>query len=270
MHTHNANIPTKVAPVLSTVPPVSHLDRLPSPSNHTTFRLSNMTHMLQFRGTLPSNAREPPYVIFGIMGRAVPSEDLDIPLNMVVHFAPKLKDWMCSARSTLPQTIRYLKLHKPFVGINIPIALSAPAFMFIIKRMLYQLGVFPRGQPNVLSTRIPDITGAIQILRAWYALQLPKEGSRSLETHLFCQIMIGQPLSLADMQTLWALYPKDSLILKEMAKNHLQWTIDNGYHLDGRGSVSEWICADPQRHQLFANMALMVRPADREEVSKFL
>lgn len=209
-----------------------------------------MSYMIDFPPhCLPADIRSPPYVIFGIQGEDVSSElPSNIPLTMVLHFAPKMKTWVFPLPTRLTPFVWRLVLWKPFVGINILEPISAAALLFIVNRMLQTAGLAWQ-KDNFYS--YPGIVFSVDVLKAWRVLELPPSGIQSLETHLLSRCMMGPPVMLKDIQGLWSAFPVTSPILREMAHNFIRAHVNFEYALEETNAIKNWIRGTKERRDFF-------------------
>jgi hypothetical protein len=209
-----------------------------------------MSYMLSFPpGPLPPDIRSPPYVKFSIQDKDVsdsfPSE---IPLAMVLHFAPKLKQWMLPAPERLPQWAKYLSLRKPYVGINIREPIIAKSLLFILNRML-QVSGLPTPGGNFDST--PNIVHGASIMKAWRTLELPEAGCKSLERHLEMKLMLGDAVTLEEMVALWDAFAVPSPVLGKMVENFIRAHEGIGYTPNISREMYSWIRGNKERKKFF-------------------
>jgi hypothetical protein len=209
--------------------------------------------MLEFpRRPFPADIRSPPYVSFAIKNEYVPTSYLpfDIPLAMVLHFAPKTKIWLVQPPTDLPKSIKYLLLRKPIVGINIPHDISRGALATIIKRMLQLVGLTNRKED--FQVYPPSIIKQMKVMEAWKALDLPADGLRCLETHLLTRLALGDAVLFPEIRVLWDRFPRSSLILHEMAHNFIRSYINGQYSPDEGKMITMWIQAEKERMNFFS------------------
>ena len=173
----------------------------------------------------------------------------NLSLAMILHFVPKMKAWIVPPPTAMPPPIKRFALRKPFVGINIPEHIDKDALLFIINRLLQLSGriVGPdQFNPNLI------LSVAINVVRAWQLLELPKEGIEGLETHILMRLMLGSAVSLAEMKALWNTYSTTSNILIETARNFIREHIEVGYSDKDYAKIWKWIGSNNERKKFFA------------------
>jgi hypothetical protein len=142
-----------------------------------------MAYLLEFPpNTLPDGVCVPPYVIFGIGGRSVvdklPSR---IPLKAILHFVPKLAEWVLPAPEDLPSEIAKSVLRTPYVGLNIPLDVGVASLQRIILKILQSSGMaVPKHQLQLP----PPIITSISIRKTWLLFGLPRARLDGLLIHL--------------------------------------------------------------------------------------
>jgi hypothetical protein len=208
--------------------------------------------MLQFplHSPLPAAARSPPYVLFGI-------HDVDcffdlpprIPLALVLHLAPKLRQYILP-ESKLSTATR-LALHKPYVGINIFANLDIVGLAWIVARMLQVAGM---PVDNEVFLTQPSIQSSISIHKAWMALELPLPGIQGLHAHLHAKLMLGDPVNLREIKALWSTFPTSSPLVLEMGLNFIRSHINFGYTHSEFSAIRHWYLAARERCDFFRSL----------------
>ncbi|KAF2855266.1 hypothetical protein T440DRAFT_539454 [Plenodomus tracheiphilus IPT5] len=182
-----------------------------------------MSNLLEFPPSkIPYNARSPPYVIFAIWNENIAQQlPPQIPLNTVLHFIPKLKDWLLPAPTTrnLPQTLAWQSLRTPYIGINI---LSDNITAIGLKWMARQKqDRSSPSDPTTLFLTPPSLIIAVSIYRTWTALELPPAGVANLLLYMQSQLTIGSPISSYEMNLIWSFLPHDCIIVRKTGLNPL-------------------------------------------------
>jgi hypothetical protein len=206
-----------------------------------------MAFLLQFPpSTLPDNIREPPYVIFGINGTSV-REKLPkrIPLNAVLHFVPKLAQYVLPEPQDLPPE---LALEAPHVGIDIHLDVTVGSFHRVILKVLEAAGMFV---PQERLQLAPTTIASVAIRKTWLLLELPPAGLDAILIHLQTQLMTGPPVRLNEMKMLWNGFPADSMMIRLMAVNYMQSYVANHYPSSEFKAMRMWSLDDPERWNVF-------------------
>lgn len=212
-----------------------------------------MSYMLEFKtqGPLPAGSRSPPFVLFGINNtdhfHSLPPK---IPLDLVLHLAPSLCQYVLPAPSLTPSG-KYLALRTPYTGINILADIDIVGLKWIVNRML-QVGGLP-----ILSTMVlanPNICTCIAIHKAWLALDLPVAGLQGLHLHMQCALSMGDAVTLEDMNAVWETFPMGSPLVKEMGLNFIRSHLDFCYTHTEFGQIRRWYLADRVRYEYFKNL----------------
>lgn len=208
--------------------------------------------MLQFPPRpLPANVDSSPRVLFKINGKNV-FFDLppEIPLALVLHFAPKLRQWIMPPRK-LSETELRLSLLLPVEAINILADIDAIGLRWIINRML-QLGGRPLNKDAFLTQ--PNFLTSTSIYKAWIALELANSGIQALLAHIYSNLMLDDPVTLQDMRALWSAFPATSAIIHEMGLNFIRSHIDDAYTHEEFHSVRCWLLETQERWQFFKSL----------------
>lgn len=211
-----------------------------------------MSYAIQFPPRpLPANFNSAPHAMFAIHGKpfTFPDVEIDIPLSLVLHFAPKLNEWLLEPPHT-SQYSNYVEAHlKPVVGINIQADIPAEGLFFIVKRMLQCAGISLQRQ--LFGANPSSTLRAVHILKAWQVLELPKAGALGVETHILMQMMMGPPVTAVEIILLWGACPVMSPIIREMAQNYIRNFIDCMYPENESSFIQDWIEADQARRNFF-------------------
>ncbi|KAF2266096.1 hypothetical protein CC78DRAFT_542806 [Lojkania enalia] len=213
-----------------------------------------MAYLLKFPpSTRPQNLLSEPFVVFGIQGinifTSLPSR---IPMAMVLHYAPKLRTWVLPPPENLPKKVAADALRTPLVGINILEPIAIDGLLWIINKMLQVSGA-PLTDPLFFNVQ-PDICASVRILQAWKTLEIAPAGADGLRIHLTACVMMGPPVTLEELKTVWESFEKDSAIAKETAQNFYRNTIEMEYtHLQAK-AFREYITADRERRKFFKSL----------------
>ncbi|KAL6702730.1 hypothetical protein ACN47E_001012 [Coniothyrium glycines] len=215
-----------------------------------------MSYLLDFPKTpLPHNARSPPYVIFGINGIDVASTlPLQIPLNAVIHFVPKLKQFVLPAPaiSSLPRHIARLALLKPCVGIDIILeGVDKIGLEWIVLRILQLCGVAPSSSLFKIQ---PGLISCVSIHKTWQALELPPAGIANLYTRIQFRLMLGPAVKLHEMEGLWGTFGDQSDITREMALNFIRFHGNKEYTRSESIEIQDWYLQNGTRRHYFKNL----------------
>ncbi|KAF2655691.1 hypothetical protein K491DRAFT_715985 [Lophiostoma macrostomum CBS 122681] len=220
-----------------------------------------MSYTLQFPPVpLPGNIRSLPHVLIAIQGRDVAAElPPNIPLAMLLHFAPKVRHWI------LPP----LEAFGPeYVGINILRPMSARGLSYIVNRMCQLVGL-PR--PNF--DTCPKIMETTQIIEAWGLLELPVTGIESLKTHLVMRLMFGEPIRCIELRVMGAVFPTTSTIMREAAHNFIRSHRGSCYLSSGSNkfgefhAIQDWIKEDKVRVAFFRELNQQYQLQDQGKTS---
>ncbi|KAF1363930.1 hypothetical protein EJ07DRAFT_51404, partial [Lizonia empirigonia] len=215
-----------------------------------------MSHILEFPPVpLPPGLNAPPYVVFAICGTDMTSALPPlIPLGLVLHFAPVLQKWVLPAPDPayLPGPVARHALRRSYIGINILAPMDVVGLCWIVTRMLHLGGV--RSVRETFSVQ-PDLTTSLAIHDAWFTLELPVEGLRSLHTHIHAQLMLGSSaISLWDMRILWEAFPHDSDIIRAMGLNFVQAHVDSEYRPHESLEIQTWFRSSPELYTFFLSL----------------
>lgn len=213
-----------------------------------------MSNLLEFPPCkLPYSTRSPPHTVFAISGFEIDNLPPHIPLNMVLHFAPKFRDWLLPAPSAarLPKSLCRLALRKPFTGIDICCdGVTALGLKWVIRTMLQASGL-----AHSLSTfpALPSLRVAVSIYRTWIALELPVAGAANLVTHIQTQLMIGAQVTVWDMDAIWAAFPHHSSVVRTMGMNFIRSYINADYSSAELLAITDW-CLENDERRVFIDL----------------
>ncbi|KAH5316434.1 hypothetical protein HBI11_070220 [Parastagonospora nodorum] len=211
-----------------------------------------MSYLLEFPPTtlpLPDDVRQPPYVIFAInnvsMVEKLPSR---IPLKAVVHFIPKLAQYVLPVPEDLPADVAKGVLRTPYVGIDIALDIGIASFQRIILKVLQSAGMaVPKHQLQLPTTTITSVS----IRKSWLLLELHPAGLDALMIHLQTRLINGPPVTLVEIQALWAHLPSNSEVLRLMAINFVQSQVDFHYHREDFNKIRSWYLMSRERRSVF-------------------
>ena len=216
-----------------------------------------MSHLLQLPrpGHLPSSLRSAPYVVFGINGCLVTASlPPQIPLNLVLHFAPTLRQWVLPPPNLadLPPSDRQQHLHTPCVGIDIHAPIDSEGLRWVIVCMLHHGGCqIPK---EVLGIH-PTLTTSLAIHNTWLALKLPFEGLRALHTHIQAQLLLStDAVSLNDMRLLWNNFPHDGAIIKAMGRRFKTAYARMNYRVRESHEIMAWFSSSPELYEFYLKL----------------
>lgn len=211
-----------------------------------------MAYLLEFPPSmLPADIRTPPYVIFAIMGTSVTQHlPQRIPLSMVLHFAPKLAQWVLPAPENLPPAVAQGTLRTPYVGIDIRLDIGPASLQRIMSKMMQTAGF---AVPKTLFQHKPSLTTSISIRRTWQMLELAPAGLDALLIHIQTTLMTGSPVTVTftEMRELWEHFPAAHVILRLAAINFVQAHIELFYSRDEFVAIRKWYTSDVERHAVF-------------------
>ncbi|OSS48108.1 hypothetical protein B5807_06633 [Epicoccum nigrum] len=216
-----------------------------------------MSHLLQLprSGHLPSNLRSAPYVVFGINGCDVTASlPPQIPLNLVLHFAPNLRQWVLPPPdlAVLPRCDRQQHLHTPCVGIDIRAPIDSEGLHWVIACMLSHGGC--QISKEFFGVH-PDLTTSLAIHNTWLALELPFEGLRVLHTHVQVQLLLStDSVSLHDMRLLWSTFPHDGAVVKAMGKRFKTAYVRMNYRVRESHEIMAWFNSSPELYEFFLGL----------------
>jgi hypothetical protein len=201
-----------------------------------------MSYMMQFPPALfPPKIRSKPYVMFAILGADV-SNSLppNIPAAMVLHFIPKMQEWMLPPPNPDLNSICPQYILSQFVCIDIQVNIHTEALKWIINRMLTLSGL---PQPASTFNIQPGLATSIFILHAWSAFELPTQGVQALRTHLFYTISLC-PVTHAEIKLLAQNMSDESAIICEMIHNVCRNWESGEYSTYGKQLISSVIKED--------------------------
>jgi hypothetical protein len=207
---------------------------------------------------LPPNVNSPPYVLFGINGSECFTDLPDkIPLELVLHFAPRLREWLLPAPTDLPKESVNIEFLTPYIGIDIQhSAVTVDGLSWIIKRMLQLSG---RPVPKeTFDTTTFSLPICLSIHRTWAALDLPPAGLDSLRTHILMRLMFGPPVTLMDMRIIWDSFPHTNSIVREMAVNYMRAHARMLYSHEEYAEKREWSGKSKERRRCFKEWEKLV------------
>jgi hypothetical protein len=209
-----------------------------------------MTYVLEFPpSTLPENIQAPPFVIFGINGCSVVEKlPLRIPLNAILHFIPKLAQWILPAPEDLPPTVAQGALRTPYVGIDIRLDIGIASLQCIILKVLQSAGT---AVPKHQLQHPPPIITSISIRKTWLLLELPKAGLDGLLIHLQTLLMTGPAVTFTEMRELWAAFSSDFDMLRVMTINFVQSHIALLYSHEEFADIRKWYMSTKERYNVF-------------------
>jgi hypothetical protein len=212
-----------------------------------------MSFFLEFPPTspLPAAARKPPYVIFGINDDDVFGDlPAEIPLGLVLHYAPKLKQWVLPTPELSLSATR-MALTKPYVGINILADIRSEALCEILARMLQHAGL---PIDRRLYWVYPAIRLSLAIHHAWLALDLPYAGLANLHTHMASYLTHSPPIMIPEIRALWDTFPTSSLVLHEMGMNFVRSHLAKEYTQPQFSQIRHWYLNTSERCKFFQGL----------------
>lgn len=212
-----------------------------------------MSYMLEFPShPLPPNIRSVPYVLFGINDTdhflELPS---NIPLALVLYFAPKLRQWILPTPELTGISAIGLSLRTPYIGINIIADIDIEGLAWIVARML-QLAGLPMDKKVFLIQ--PPLLTCISIHKAWVALELPERGIQGLHTHMLSTLMLGDPVTPIEIKGIWHNFPTSSPIVHQMGLNFVRSHIEYSYNHKEFASVRLWYLETRERCRFFKSL----------------
>ncbi|KAJ4348054.1 uncharacterized protein N0V89_009426 [Didymosphaeria variabile] len=214
-----------------------------------------MSYMLQFPPSpLPKNVTSPPYVLFGINDLdAFTDLPTNIPLTMVLHFAPALRKWIMPPPELSTAGI-HLSLRTPYVGVNILEDMEVEGLGWIVARMMQIANIKnPPGTYDRYMTT-PSLLVSIAVHKAWLALELPPAGIEALYMHIQTTLMIGPPVTLFDIRALWHNFPVHSPIQREMGLNFVRNYINRVYASSESSAIRHWYLETTERWSFFREL----------------
>ncbi|KAH7392935.1 hypothetical protein BKA66DRAFT_386825, partial [Pyrenochaeta sp. MPI-SDFR-AT-0127] len=204
---------------------------------------------------LPNGIRSPPYVVFGIRGKEIVSElPPRIPLNVVLHFTPKLRQWVLPPPKTtlLPWSIARFALHTPYIGIDIlSDDIEAVGLKWILNRMLQASGCVPPKNQVLLH---PALFISVSIHKTWLALELPISGIQGLDMQIQTRLMFGATVTFAEMIAIWESFPHESNIVRAMGLNFVHSHINLEYTYREFSAVRDWYLQSRERYGFFKSL----------------
>jgi len=169
---------------------------------------------------------------------------------MVVHFAPKVRQWIIPEPDLSKEGI-YTALRTPFVGINIIEDIERQGLEWILSRMMQVAGV---PVSNALFRMQPDLLTSIAIHKAWMRLELPMAGIDALRIHMSSLLMLGDPVTLPEMQGLWVIERPGSAMLKEMGHNFVHSYLSSCYSGTLFTEIRNWYRESKERRTFFIDL----------------
>jgi hypothetical protein len=209
-----------------------------------------MAYLLEFPpSTLPDDIRAPPYVIFGVRGQSVVEQlPRRIPLKAILHFVPKLAQWILPAPENLPLEVVQGVQHTPFVGIDIQLDIGPASFQRIIFKILQSAGLTV---PKHLYQHPPSLITSISIRKTWFLLELPRAGLDGIHIHMQTRLMMGAAVTFVEIQELWTEFPADSDMLRLTAINFVQSHIALQYSRHEFSAIRNWYLSTKERYKVF-------------------
>jgi hypothetical protein len=212
-----------------------------------------MLYLLDFPpSSLPPNVGKPPYVVFGIRGDDISAIlPPKIPLSLVLHFAPKLQQWVLPPLSTtqLPPSVAHLSLCTPHIGLNIDCdGIEADGLKWIINRMMQTGGITYQKSLFLLH---PTTTISLSIHKTWLALDLPIGGIANLNAHIHTLLTMGPAITLPEMKAIWATFPHEPGIVRAMGLNYTRLHLDFYYSQRQFSEIRNWYHQTKERYQFF-------------------
>ncbi|KAL5466219.1 hypothetical protein PMIN06_000193 [Paraphaeosphaeria minitans] len=215
-----------------------------------------MSYMLQFPASpLPKNVTSPPFVLFGINDLDLFSElPTNIPLTLVLHFAPVLLKWLLPPPEELSTSAIRMSLRTPYVGINILADMELEGLGYILARMMQLAHIkTPTGNYQMFQM-MPSLSVSIAIHKAWMALVLPPKGIEALYMHIQTTLMIGMPVTLFEIKGVWHNFSVDSPIQREMGQNFVRNYIDRLYPPSESSAIRHWYLETTERWSFFREL----------------
>ncbi|KAL1601567.1 hypothetical protein SLS60_006482 [Paraconiothyrium brasiliense] len=211
--------------------------------------------MLEFEPSiLPKDVTSPPYVLFGINDLDVFTDlPTNIPLAMVLHFAPSLRKWMLPPPELSTAAIG-MSLRTPYVGINILEDMELEGLGWIVARMMQIANIKnPVGTYDRYMTT-PSLLVSISIHKAWIALELQPAGIDALYIHIQTTLMIGPPVTLFEIRAVWHNFPVYSPIQREMGLNFVRNYIARVYPASESSAIRHWYLETTERWSFFRQL----------------
>ncbi|KAF2443632.1 hypothetical protein P171DRAFT_341520, partial [Karstenula rhodostoma CBS 690.94] len=215
-----------------------------------------MSYMLQFPPSpLPKTITSPPFVLFGINDLdAFSNLPTNIPLALVLHFAPILRKWILPLPEELSTSAIRMSLRTPYIGINILADMELEGLACILARMMQIANInIPTGNYEIFQTR-PTLLVSIAIHKAWMALELPPKGIEALHMHIQTTLMIGPAITLFEIKGVWHNFPVDSPIQREMGLNFVRNYIDRLYPASEVSAIRHWYLETTDRWSFFREL----------------
>lgn len=215
-----------------------------------------MSHLLQFsENQLPRDLRPIPYAAFGINDTAALTDMRpDIPLDIILHYIPGLKQWVNPSPSTcfLPLPLTQLALRKPYVGINIKSAdVDETGLKCIIDRAIQLSGAtFSR---DVFPVQY-SLETCTSIHKAWLALDLPLAGIVNLHLYMQTHLELGGPVAFPEISAIWETFGPKSEITRAMGMNFIRHYMSRDYTTSEFAEIHMWYHESAARHRFFIDL----------------
>ena len=186
-----------------------------------------MTGLLEFPptlGRLPANVGRPPFVRFHIRGRDVSDRvPRNVPLAMLLHFAPRAADWEVRSTETRPSQAAP---HPGRVDIDIPAYVSATGLAVVLIKMMTSSHLTTTMYvPSPLNVRV-----AVETMQVWDVMGLDLHGAEPLRNQILTAIWFF-PFSAADMDLIWRTFHHESefpvAIMRCYVQRGLEWELDD-------------------------------------------
>ncbi|KAH7073941.1 hypothetical protein BKA63DRAFT_567105 [Paraphoma chrysanthemicola] len=208
-----------------------------------------MSYLLEFPpSTLPPNVRSPPFVIFAINGVSIRHIlPQFIPLAAVLHFIPKLADFVVTMPD-LPPDLAKAVLATPLVGLNIQLSVGVASVQRIVLKIMQAAGFTV---PQHMYTHPPSLTTAISLLNTWKLFELPAAGIDNLITHVHFLLIHGPPITLTLLQHIFNTFPPNHAIPLLCAQNFVDAHCTLHYSLAEFTAIRRWYRQDPERKKVF-------------------
>jgi hypothetical protein len=215
-----------------------------------------MSYPLEFPpGPLPPNALSSPYAVVGIWGTDVthllPPK---IPLNLALHFMPKLQQWVlpAPAPSSLPWPLARRALRSTKIGIDILHDGAESEGLAWITSKILQLARIDYPKSLVLINTTLDT--ATSIYKTWLALDLPLAGVTILQQHCMSKLMLGPAVTLPQIQRFWNTFPHNCEVVREMGANFVRSYLDFMYMTSEFSQIQDWYLQSSERRVFFKKL----------------
>lgn len=219
---------------------------------------TNMSYMLQFPPSeLPKDVLDPPYVLFGINSVDTFSKlPNNIPLALVLHFAPDLRKWLLPPPELSFSAAR-LAARVPFVTIDIKADIEIEGLSYILARIVQTANIKVQSGGNSTFMINPNLLTSISIYKAWVALGLSPYGINGLYLHIQSNLMLGGPVSLAEMKVMWHTFPITAPLLEHMGWNYARSYVAMSYTPQERLAIQHWYLETTERWTFFRRFEKM-------------